>query len=76
MWVVFTHAKNGVPAALWRRMKSIATSATSSSMLSMRFLVSAPVSSIRCVPSPFAHEWRTPRGPKRPRNWGKSAAGG
>jgi hypothetical protein len=50
MSVVFTHAKNGVPAAFWRRLNWIAASATPSSMVSVRFLVSAPVSSIRCVP--------------------------
>jgi hypothetical protein len=38
----------------------------------MRFLVSGPVSSMRWVPSGLAHEWMTPRGPKRWRKLGKS----
>ena len=53
MWVELNHTKNGVSASCWRRMKSIAASRNSSSQVSIRFFVSGPVSSIRCVPSPF-----------------------
>ena len=35
----------------------------SSSIVSMRFLVSGPVSSIFCPPLPSATQWSTPRGP-------------
>ena len=45
-------------------------------MVFIRSFVSGPVSSMRCVPSPFAHEWMTPRGPKFLRKSGKSSAGG
>ena len=76
MCVVLNQRKNGVPAACWRPMKSTACSYTSSSMVCMRFLVSGPVSSMRCVPSPLAQEWITPRGPKRLRKLGNSSAGG
>ena len=44
-------AKNGLPAACCRFMKSIAAAEVSSSIVSMRFLVSAPVSSIVCLPT-------------------------
>ena len=58
-------------------MKSSPCSSTSSSIVSIRFLVSGPVSSIRCLPtrpkrgssvsssSSVAQEWMTPRGRKR-----------
>ena len=39
------------PPSAWRRMKSMPAPVVSSSMVSMRFLVSGPVSSIRCLPS-------------------------
>ena len=51
MWVVLTQQKNGVSAASWRRMKSLAAATNSSSQVSMRFLVSGPVSSIFCLPT-------------------------
>jgi hypothetical protein len=88
MWVVLNQTKNGVPAACWRSMKSSPCSSTSSSIVSIRFLVSGPVSSIRCRPtrpqrgssvassSSVAQLCRTPRGPNRSRKWGKSAGGG
>jgi glyoxylate reductase len=58
------------------RMKREASVKNSSSMVSIRLRVSGPVSSTRWVPSAFAQEWITPRGPKRSRNWGKSAGFG
>ena len=88
MWVVLNQTKNGVPDACWRPMKSRATSSTSSSIVSIRLLVSGPVSSIRWRPtrpnrgstvassSSVAHEWMTPRGAKFARKLGKSSAGG
>ena len=57
-------------------MKSVAAATNSSSQVSMRFLVSGPVSSIFCLPTrpqrgcsvgsslSVAQEWITPRGPK------------
>jgi hypothetical protein len=47
-------------------MKSSALTVTSSSMVSIRFLVSGPVSVMR----PSAKLWMTPRGPKFFRNSG------
>ena len=44
MWVKFTQTKNGLPALACRLMKSTARSAMSSSIVSIRFLVSGPVS--------------------------------
>ncbi len=63
------HTKNGVPAAFWRLMKSIAAATVSSSTVSIRFFVSGPVSSIR----PSAKLWITPRGPNRSRKVRPSA---
>ena len=57
-------------------MKRSASGTTSSSIVFIRSLVSGPVSSIRCVPSSFAHEWMTPRGPKRFRKFGNSSSVG
>ena len=51
MCVVFIHTKNGVSASFCRVMKSIAAETVSSSMVSIRFLLSGPVSSMRCFPS-------------------------
>ena len=45
-------------------MKSTAASRNSSSQVSIRFLVSGPVSSMRWVPSPLAQVCSTPRGPE------------
>ncbi len=61
--VEFHQQKNGLSALAWRSMKSIAPAVISSSMVSMRFLVKRPVSSIFCVPSGFAQQCSTPRGP-------------
>ena len=44
MWVKFTQTKAGLPASFCRWMKSTARSAMSSSIVSIRFLVSGPVS--------------------------------
>ena len=70
MWVELNHTKNGVSASFCRVMKSIAASRNSSSQVSIRFLVSGPVSSMRWVPSPLAHVCSTPRGPNFFRNSG------
>ena len=51
MAVVFHQMKNGLPALWARSMKSRASSVTSSSIVSMRFFVSGPVSSIFCLPT-------------------------
>ena len=63
-------------------MKSLAAATNSSSQVSMRFLVSGPVSSIFCLPTlpqrgcsvgsslSVAQEWITPRGPNFLRNFG------
>ena len=65
MRVEFHHRKNGLPAACARSMKSSAPSVTSTSTVSIRSLVSGPVSSIVCVPSGLAIDLITPRGPNR-----------
>ena len=69
-------------------MKSVAAATNSSSQVSIRFLVSGPVSSIFCLPTlpqrgctvvsslSVAQEWMTPRGPKFLRKFGKSFSGG
>ena len=59
MRVEFHHRKNGLRDRAARSMKSSAFSVTSRSIVSMRFLVSGPVSVIR----PSAKLWMTPRGP-------------
>ena len=51
MRVPFHQQKNGLLAAACRLMKSIAAFEVSSSIVSMRFLVSGPVSSIVCLPT-------------------------
>lgn len=68
--VPFHHTKTGLPAACCASMNAIAASEVSSSIVSMRFRVSGPVSPIFCVPSGWAHEWITPRGPNVFRNSG------
>ena len=50
MRVALNQQKNGLPAACCRFMKSMAAAEVSSSIVSMRFLVSAPVSSMVCLP--------------------------
>ncbi len=51
MRVVFIQTKNGLLALTCRCMKSIAAAVVSSSIVSMRFLVSGPVSSMVCLPT-------------------------
>jgi hypothetical protein len=70
MRLVLNQVKNGL-LSLWAfLMKFTAHPRNSSSIVSMRFLVSGPVSSILCVPSALAQEWITPRGPNFFRNAG------
>ena len=61
MRVEFHHRKNGLSAFFASAMKRRASRVNSSSTVSMRFLFSAPVSSILWVPSGFAQAWITPR---------------
>ena len=63
MRVPFHQQKNGLPALTWRVMKSLAAATVSSSIVSMRFLVSGPVFSMRWPPLPSAQVCSTPRGP-------------
>ena len=51
MRVALNQQKNGLPAFACRSMKSIAAAEVSSSIVSIRFLVSGPVSSIVCLPT-------------------------
>ena len=51
MRVVLNQQKNGLPACACRLMKSMAAAVVSSSIVSIRFLVSGPVSSIVCLPT-------------------------
>ena len=88
MCVVFIQAKNGFPASCWRLMKSMQAAVVSSSIVSIRFFVSGPVSSMRCLPtrpkrpssvgssSSLAHDRMTPRGANSSLKRGKSSAGG
>ncbi len=57
-------------------MKRSASGTTSSSIVFIRSLVSGPVSSMRWVPSPLAHEWMTPRGPNLFLKFGNSSSVG
>ena len=61
MRVEFHQRKNGLPSFFDSSMKRMASRVNSSSTVSMRFLVSGPVSSIFCVPSGLAQLWITPR---------------
>ena len=82
MRVELNQQKNGLPALCCRSMKSIAAPRNSSSTVSMRFLVSGPVSSIVCLPTrpkrgssvgssvSVALHFSTPRGPNFARNSG------
>ena len=75
MRVALNQQKNGLPAVCCRFMKSMAAAEVSSSIVSMRFLVSAPVSSMVCLPTlpkrgstvgivrSLALHFSTPRGP-------------
>ena len=82
MWVKFTQRNTGLPAAFWRFRKSTERSAKSSSNVSIRFLVSGPVSLMVCLPTlpkrgstvassvSVALQSSTPRGPNSARNAG------
>jgi hypothetical protein len=59
---VLNQTKNGTSALLWRSIKSTVFAMTSSSMVSVRFLPSGPVSKIDWVPPALALQSRTPRG--------------
>ena len=75
MWVKLTHRNTGLPALTCFSMKSAERAAMSSSIVSIRFLVSGPVSSIVCVPTGrSAKLWITPRGPKFLRKLGNSGS--
>jgi hypothetical protein len=74
MCVVLNHTKNGVSFSLASPMNRSASGRISSSTVFIRSRVSGPVSSMRCVPSPLAHEWITPRGPKFLRKFGNSSS--
>ena len=65
MRVAFHQMKNGLSVGVTSSRYSRVRAVTSSSIVSMRFCVSGPVSSIFCVPSACAQLWMTPRGPKR-----------
>jgi hypothetical protein len=54
-----------LPTLYWRSMKSMATADVSSSIVSMRFRVNGPESSIL----PSAEDLMTPRGPNFLRNF-------
>src|SRR3974377_1668817 len=82
MWVVFTHTKNGFLAVFFRWMKSTAVLVMSSSIVTVRALVSGPVSLHTCLPTlpkrgstvgssvSEALQSITPRGPYFARNSG------
>ena len=84
MWVELSQTKNGLPASFAFFMNSLARATKSSSQVSMRFLVSGPVSSIFCLPTlpqrgstvgssvSVAKECMTPRGPNVFLKFGKS----
>ena len=76
MCVVLIQMKNGFRELCLRSMKSSAPSMISSSIVSIRFFVSGPVSSIVCLPLFVTRQWSTPRGPYRSRKFGKSVGFG
>ena len=76
MWVKLTHKNTGLPALTCFSRNSAERAAMSSSIVSIRFLVSGPVSSIFCVPSGWAKLWITPRGAKFLRKLGNSGSFG
>ena len=51
MWVVLIQTKNGVSRLVLALDEVERGSSTSSSIVSIRFFVSGPVSSIRCLPT-------------------------
>ena len=70
MCEVLNQTKNGLSALDLAVDEFVGLAAISSSMVSMRFLVSWPVSSIVWLPSAFALQSRTPRGPNFLRKFG------
>ena len=76
MCVVLIQTKKGVFLLFFRSMKSIAPSTISSSIVSIRFFVSGPVSLMDCLPLRLTLQWRTPRGPNRSRNLGYCSGSG
>ena len=60
---VLYQMKKGFPSLWHLSMKASARSVASSSIVSIRFLVSGPVSSIFCPPFPSAQQCSTPLGP-------------
>ena len=63
MAVELYQRKNGCSALACFSIQARAPAVISSSMVSMRFLVSGPVSVIFWPPLPSARQWSTPRGP-------------
>src|SRR6476661_1644301 len=63
MRVEFHHTKKGFSSLTALSMNLRLASRNSSSTVSMRLVVSGPVFSIFCVPSGFAQQCNTPRGP-------------
>jgi hypothetical protein len=61
--VEFHQTKNGLLSLTALSMNSRLASRNSSSTVSIRFMLSGPVSSIFCVPSALARCGSTPRGP-------------
>ncbi len=76
MCVVLNQQNHGTPALFCFLIQSLAAAANSSSMVSIRFFVSGPVSSIFCEPSGLAQQCSTPRGPNFLRKSGKSLGDG
>ena len=76
MCVVLIQMKNGFRELCFRLMKSSAPSMISSSIVSIRFFVSGPVSSIVCLPLFVTRHLSTPRGPYRSLKFGKSVGFG
>ena len=70
MRVELNQTKNGLPSLLAFWMKVTAAFSNSSSIVSIRFLVSGPVFSIRWPPFGSAQVWSTPRGAYRARKAG------
>jgi len=60
--VELNQTKNGLSPLLALVMKVLAAASNSSSIVSIRFLVSGPVFSMRWPPFGSAQVWSTPRG--------------
>jgi hypothetical protein len=70
MRVVLNHTKKGLPFLAASATNFCSAAKISSSTVSMRCLVNAPVSSIFCPPLPSLKVCSTPRGPYFLRNAG------